>query len=95
MNSGRVPLRPPVKKRTAEKKKAPPALVMRPVKSSFIGSIGHDGDVLHVEMLNGDTYEYSGVTAEEHAALLGAQSIGGHFIQHIRSREFRKRPKAA
>jgi hypothetical protein len=68
---------------------------MAPVKSSFIARIGHAGDVLHVEMANGDTYEYPGVSVEEHQELLRAASIGGHFIKNIRNREFRKRPKKA
>jgi KTSC domain len=59
-----------------------------PVDSSFIASIGHDpeSDTLHVEMLNGKVYEYRGVPAEEHAALMHSDSIGRQFGRRIRGR---------
>ena len=52
-----------------------------PVQSSNVRSIGHDPhrNVLEVEFHSGRVYEYSDVNADEHAALLGASSIGSHF----------------
>lgn len=56
------------------------------VESSAIASIGHDGDTLEVEMKTGNVYRYSGVTREHYDALLGADSVGKHFGQHIRGK---------
>ena len=66
---------------------------MIPVKSSNIAEIGHDPstNTMRVKFHGGATYEYSGVSAEKHQALIGAQSIGSHFTRHIRPHhEFRK-----
>jgi hypothetical protein len=56
------------------------------VNSTSIKSIGHDPatQTLHVEFHNGKVYEYPGVSAESHAALVTAESIGKHFSAHIR-----------
>jgi KTSC domain len=86
MRSKRVPVRPPI-----QKAKLP---TMQPVKSAFIGAVGHDPktNVLHVEI--GDwVYEFPDTSAEDHAAMMTAESIGGHFHRNIRSRPFTKRPK--
>ena len=58
-----------------------------PVKSSNIASIGHDPETntLEVEFKGGGVYQYHGVDADKHAALLGAKSIGGHFHANIRN----------
>lgn len=39
-------------------------------------AIGHEGDKLRVQFKHGGLYEYQGVTAEEFAALLAAESVG-------------------
>ncbi len=61
-----------------------------PVKSSSILSIGHDPqtNTLEVEFANGGIYQYADVTAEHHAALLAAESLGKHFQTHIRGGKF-------
>ena len=66
---------------------------MQPVESSFITAIGHDAkrSVLHVEMKNGDVYEYPDVSAEAHKNLVGAESIGEHFGKNIRGKDFFRR----
>lgn len=58
-----------------------------PVTSSNIKSIGHDPatNTLEVEFNTGGIYQYGGVSAEKHQALVGAESIGKHFGQHIKS----------
>lgn len=64
-----------------------------PVTSSGIKSIGHDPatDTLHVEFASGGVHEYEGVTSAEHAALMAAKSIGGHFhATGIKARTGRK-----
>ena len=60
----------------------------KPVKSSNIKSIGYDpaSKKMQVRFSSGATYEYLGVTVEEHFALVGAESIGAHFAKHIRPR---------
>jgi hypothetical protein len=94
MNTRSVPLRPPLRKKTAKPAKT---VELKSVKSSFIRAIGHDADrnLIHVEMLNGDVYEYPG-SADEHSAFASAESLGKHFSAHIRGREFtRRRPDKA
>jgi hypothetical protein len=88
LNSRRVPLKPPVKH---------PHIALKRVESSAIKAIGHDPkrNVLRIEFLTGGVYDYSGVTAEEHDALHGADSHGQHFQKFIRNRSFTKLPKAA
>jgi hypothetical protein len=58
-----------------------------PVKSSQIVSIGHDPEKneLHIEFASGQVYRYFEVTADEHQALLAADSIGKHFGAHVRN----------
>lgn len=51
---------------------------LRPVKSSNITHIGHKGDKLHVTYSSGHTYEFDGVKADQHKALMGAKSHGKH-----------------
>ena len=61
---------------------------MHPVESSGIKAIGHDPatNTMRVQFNGGRTYEYSGVTAEHHKALISADSIGGHFSRHVRDK---------
>lgn len=56
------------------------------VKSSNITSIGYDPATatLEVQFKNGGRYQYAGVDARTHGALMGADSIGAHFHQHIK-----------
>lgn len=55
-----------------------------PVKSSAIRSVGHDGNVLEVEMANGAIYQATGVSAEEHADFITSESLGKHFQQRLK-----------
>ena len=58
-----------------------------PVKSSNILAIGHDpsANELHVEFKNGGKFIYHGISADQHAALINADSIGSHLHKHIKS----------
>ncbi len=60
---------------------------MKSVKSSNINAVGYDSakKTLRVEFSSGATYEYSGVSAETHAAFLKANSRGSYFAKHIRN----------
>jgi len=57
-----------------------------PVTSSNIRSIGYDAEqrMLEVEFQNNAVYRYQGVTPEEHAELMSAESVGAHFAAGIR-----------
>lgn len=57
-----------------------------PVNSSSISHIAYnpDTETLHVRFQRGREYAYPGVPAHEHEALMNAESIGRHFMQHIR-----------
>ena len=47
-----------------------------PVKSSFIESIGYEGDTLEVVYKDGKVYKYTGVPRETYGSVMGAESIG-------------------
>jgi hypothetical protein len=58
------------------------------VSSSNIRSVGYDKprQVMVVTFHNGTTYEYANVSAEAHAALMSAGSVGGYFAANIRGK---------
>lgn len=60
---------------------------MTPVKSDSIAAVKHDpaSRSLTVQFKNGGVYRYAGVSADQHAALMRADSIGTHFHSVIRS----------
>lgn len=65
---------------------------MKEVESSTISHIGFEDGKLHVRFKSSPKHVYTyDATEEEHAALIGADSIGGHFHRHIKGREFTKR----
>lgn len=57
-----------------------------PVKSSQLKSVGHDPETnkLHIEFKSGAVYEYDGVSAQDHAELMSAPSIGQHFSSKVK-----------
>jgi hypothetical protein len=56
--------------------------------SSNVDGIHHDPETktLHVRFKGGSVYRYVGVGADEHAALMGADSIGGRLNSHIKGK---------
>jgi KTSC domain len=58
----------------------------QPVASSNITHVGYDSEngTLGVRFSSGKEYHYDGVRPEQHAALVGAPSVGSHFAAHIR-----------
>lgn len=67
--------------------KQTPILVFKPVKSSQIKEIAYNesSETLYVKFINGDkTYSYSPVSAETHAKLMSADSIGKYYYANIR-----------
>lgn len=71
-----------------------PAIELKPVDSSQVAAIGHCPvtNTLAVTFTRGGgaVYHYPDVTAEQHAAFVGAESIGVHFGQHIKALPFKK-----
>lgn len=61
---------------------------LSPVKSTNIAAVGHDPATsqLVVQFKSGAAHVYEGVTAEDHAALVGAESVGKHFIANIKNK---------
>jgi hypothetical protein len=61
---------------------------MTPVKSSSVAAIDHDPatKALTVQFHNGGMYRFDGVSPDQHAKLMGADSIGSHFQRHIRTK---------
>ena len=59
---------------------------MEEVASGTISHVGYDPttQTLAVRFKHGGEYLYEGVSAEAHRALLGAESIGKHFMAHVR-----------
>lgn len=62
------------------------AVEMKAVKSSNISAVGYDPAAreLHVAFRNGTRYVYHDVDADKHAALMAADSVGGHLNAHIK-----------
>ena len=66
-------------------------IALTPIQSSQIAAIGYDPatSALTVAFKRRDgtldsVYQYDGVTPDAHAALMGAESIGSHFIHNIK-----------
>lgn len=66
---------------------------MKPVESSTISHIGHDGETLSVRFKSNPkvVYDYRPVTAEEHAAFMASDSKGSHHAKTFKGRPFTKR----
>lgn len=71
-----------------------PPIALTPVVSNQVGAIGYDAatKTLAVQFTRGAgaIYHYGGVTPEQHAAFVGAESIGTHFGKHIKPLAFEK-----
>jgi hypothetical protein len=74
-------------------KRAFPKIDLIEVKSSSIAAIGHHpkNGAVRIQFRSGGTYD-GPCTAEEYEAFAKAESLGKHFHQHLRGREFRKHP---
>lgn len=60
---------------------------LKQVESKAIKAFGYmpEKKTLIVEFHSGDLFAYANVSAKEHAALEGAESIGKWFAKHIRA----------
>lgn len=76
--------------------RARPAIALKPVQSSQVKAVGYDAQTqtLAVTFTHGAgaIYHYPNVTPEQHAAFIGADSIGVHFGKHIKHLAFEKFP---
>lgn len=75
-----------------------PNIELTPVESNQVKAIGHDPatNTLAVQFKfgAGAIYHYPNVSAEQHQAFIGAESIGKHFGSHIKPLAFEKYGKA-
>ena len=83
-----------MKTSVSERTKRPP-VPMSPVKSSFIEAIGYDDKekTVHVRLLDGDTYLYPEVPAEQFAKFKRARSKGKFFGKHFQKAEHIRRKR--
>lgn len=56
-----------------------------PVTSSNIRAIGYEPETLEVEFNSGSVYQYHGVPASEHDAIMNAESKGKYFNANIKN----------
>lgn len=59
---------------------------MEEVDSDAIHSIGYDpaSMTMRVKFHSGSTYDYIGVSPEKHQHTIKADSVGRHFMKHVR-----------
>ena len=59
-----------------------------PVESEALRGVGYDAirRVLEIEFHSGEVYRYFDVPGSVHAGLMGAESHGEYFSQHVRDR---------
>lgn len=61
-------------------------MIMKPVVSSDIASIGYANGLLHIRFHSGGLYSYSNVPLSIYEGLMSASSHGKYFHAHIRGR---------
>lgn len=61
-------------------------MIMHPVSSSDIRSIGYENGTLHIQFRSGGLYAYYGVPVSVYQALVNASSRGRYFHAHIKGR---------
>jgi hypothetical protein len=59
---------------------------MEAVTSSQLAAVGYDpeSETMAIRFKNGSLYHYYHVSAEQHHALVSAESIGKHFTQNVK-----------
>lgn len=68
----------------------PSEIPRTPVESSLLHSVGYDeasttlAVQFHKDVPSGRVYHYDGVSPEDFAAMTGAESIGRHFLKHVK-----------
>ena len=54
-----------------------------PVTSSYIDSIGHEGETLEVAYKDGKTWRYAGVTPDVFESVMKAESVGRALLENV------------
>ncbi len=60
-------------------------MVMRPVSSSNLASVGYENQVLRIAFRSGAIYEYTGVPKSVYLGLLSSPSLGKYFHANIKN----------
>ena len=60
-------------------------MVMQPVESSNIKSIGYESNTLYVEFLNNSLYAYSNVPVSVYQGLMNAPSHGHYLAVNVKN----------
>jgi hypothetical protein len=66
---------------------------MIPVRSSNLEAVGYDPATREMRVRfkkGGQTYVFENIDPKEHDALVGADSVGAHFHNHIRHKKSRR-----
>lgn len=68
-------------------------MIRQPVQSSNLRAVGYNKDtkVLEIEFIKGGVYRYFDVMESVYLGLIGADSKGAYFHEHIRGRYRYKR----
>jgi len=61
-------------------------MVMKPVNSSNVDSVGYDNGKMHVRFNSGYTYAYSNVPESVYREFVSSASVGRYHHQHISRR---------
>lgn len=60
-------------------------MIMQPVSSSNLSSIGYEDGTLYIAFKSGGTYSYSGVPESVYHDLMSASSHGKYFAAYIKN----------
>ena len=60
-------------------------MIMHPVNSSNLTSVGYENGTLYITFHSGETYSYSGVPETIYHGLMAAGSHGKYFHAHIKN----------
>ncbi len=55
-----------------------------PVKSSNLKAVGYESEIMEIEFLNENVYEYSEIPKKLHEDLMDAESKGKYYNQYIK-----------
>ena len=61
-------------------------MLMRPVRSSDLCSVGYEAGELRILFNSGGLYSYEGVPASVYEGLMSAPSHGRYFHRHVKGR---------
>lgn len=62
----------------------PPTLYFKPVKSSQLKEVAHDGDTLYVRFKNKKVYSYAPVSKKQYDEFINSDSLGSYFHKNFK-----------